>query len=129
MLSPTVSRQNLKTNSQDGFFFSCHSLYWRSLLLLWNKLSVTPSSANPQKMTNRLPLDPPKQWGMTDAELAVWPLSFRDDALAGQVCVVSGGGSGMGRAIAYVLTRLGAQGVICGRRPEMLGETGAGVSG
>jgi citronellol/citronellal dehydrogenase len=79
-------------------------------------------------MTNRLPLDPPKQWGMTDAELAVWPLSFRDDALAGQVCMVSGGGSGMGRAIAYVLTRLGAQVVICGRRPEMLEETAAGIS-
>jgi citronellol/citronellal dehydrogenase len=79
-------------------------------------------------MTNRLPLDPPKQWGMTDAELAAWPLTFRDDALTGQVCVVSGGGSGMGRAIAYVLTRLGAQVVICGRRPEMLEETAAGIS-
>jgi citronellol/citronellal dehydrogenase len=79
-------------------------------------------------MTNRLPLDPPKQWGMTDPELAVWPLSFRDDALAGQVCVVSGGGSGMGRAIAYVLTRLGAQVVICGRRAEMLEATAAGIS-
>jgi citronellol/citronellal dehydrogenase len=79
-------------------------------------------------MTKRLPLDPPKQWGMTDSELAVWPLSFRDDALAGQVCVVSGGGSGMGRAIAYVLTRLGAQVVICGRRAEMLEETAAGIS-
>ena len=65
---------------------------------------------------------------MTDSELAVWPLSFRDDALAGQVCVVSGGGSGMGRAIAYVLTRLGAQVVICGRRAEMLEETAAGIS-
>ena len=79
-------------------------------------------------MTKRLPLDPPKQWGMTDSELATWPLSFRDDALAGQVCVVSGGGSGMGRAIAYVLTRLGAQVVICGRRAEMLEETAAGIS-
>jgi citronellol/citronellal dehydrogenase len=79
-------------------------------------------------MTNRLPLDPPKQWGMTDAELAAWPLTFRDDALTGQVCVVSGGGSGMGRAIAYVLTRLGAQVVICGRRPDMLEETAAGIS-
>jgi NAD(P)-dependent dehydrogenase (short-subunit alcohol dehydrogenase family) len=65
---------------------------------------------------------------MTDAELAAWPLTFRDDALTGQVCVVSGGGSGMGRAIAYVLTRLGAQVVICGRRPEMLEETAAGIS-
>src|ERR1700733_11328764 len=78
-------------------------------------------------MTKRLPLDPPKQWGMTASELALWPLSFRDDALAGQVCVVSGGGSGMGRAIAYVLTRLGAQVVICGRRAEKLEETAAGI--
>jgi NAD(P)-dependent dehydrogenase (short-subunit alcohol dehydrogenase family) len=34
----------------------------------------------------------------------------------------------MGRAIAYVLTRLGAQVVICGRRAEMLEETAAGIS-
>ncbi len=64
---------------------------------------------------------------MTDHELASWPLSFRDDALAGQVCLVSGGGSGMGRAIAYVLTRLGAQVAICGRRADKLEETAAGI--
>jgi citronellol/citronellal dehydrogenase len=78
-------------------------------------------------MSIRLPLDPPKQWGMTDDELAAWPLSFRDDALAGQVCLVSGGGSGMGRAIAYVLTRLGATVVICGRSADKLEETAAGI--
>src|SRR3984957_7772017 len=76
-------------------------------------------------MSIRLPLDPPKQWGMTDDELAAWPLSFRDDALDGQVCLVSGGGSGMGRATAYVLTRLGAQEEICGRKPDELEETAA----
>jgi NAD(P)-dependent dehydrogenase (short-subunit alcohol dehydrogenase family) len=64
---------------------------------------------------------------MTDDELAAWPLSFRDDALAGQVCLVSGGGSGMGRAIAYVLTRLGATVVICGRNADKLEETAAGI--
>jgi NAD(P)-dependent dehydrogenase (short-subunit alcohol dehydrogenase family) len=64
---------------------------------------------------------------MTDAELATWPLSFRDDAMADQVCLVSGGGSGMGRAIAYVLARLGAQVLICGRRAEKLEETAAGI--
>ena len=78
-------------------------------------------------MSIRLPLDPPKLWGMTDEQLAAWPLSFRDDAMAGQVCLVSGGGSGMGRAIAYVLTRLGAEVVICGRRAHMLEETAAGI--
>jgi citronellol/citronellal dehydrogenase len=64
---------------------------------------------------------------MTDDELATWPLSFKDDALAGQVCVVSGGGSGIGRAIAYVLTRLGAEVIICGRNAEKLEETAAGI--
>jgi NAD(P)-dependent dehydrogenase (short-subunit alcohol dehydrogenase family) len=78
-------------------------------------------------MTNRLPLDPPKQWGLSDDELATQPLVFREDALAGQVCVVSGGGSGLGRAIAYVLARLGADVVICGRRAEKLEETVEGI--
>jgi citronellol/citronellal dehydrogenase len=78
-------------------------------------------------MSNRLPLDPPIHWGMTDDELAAAPLSFRDDALDGQVCLVSGGGSGMGRAIAYVLTRLGASVAICGRRPDKLEETATGI--
>lgn len=64
---------------------------------------------------------------MTDEELATAPLSFRDDALAGQVCLVSGGGSGIGRAIAYVLTRLGAKVAICGRRAEKLDETAEGI--
>ena len=79
-------------------------------------------------MTNRLPLQPPKEWGMTDRELATAPLSFRDDALAGQVGLVSGGGSGIGRATAYVMTRLGAQVIICGRRAEKLEETAAGIA-
>jgi NAD(P)-dependent dehydrogenase (short-subunit alcohol dehydrogenase family) len=64
---------------------------------------------------------------MTDDELAAAPLSFRDDALAGQVCLVSGGGSGMGRAIAYVLARLGATVAICGRRADKLEETADGI--
>jgi NAD(P)-dependent dehydrogenase (short-subunit alcohol dehydrogenase family) len=64
---------------------------------------------------------------MTDEELATAPLAFRDDALAGQVCLVSGGGSGIGRAIAYVLTRLGAEVAICGRRAEKLEETAEGI--
>jgi hypothetical protein len=79
-------------------------------------------------MTNRLPLDPPKQWGLTDDELATQSLAFRDDVLAGKVCVVSGGGSGMGRAIAYVLARLGAEVIICGRRADKLEETAAGIA-
>ena len=50
---------------------------------------------------------------------------FAPDLLAGQVALVSGGGSGLGRATAVELTRCGAQVVICGRRPEPLAETAA----
>src|ERR1700755_899932 len=48
---------------------------------------------------------------------------FRDGLLDGQVCVVSGAGSGLGRETALELARLGATVVACGRREEPLGET------
>jgi citronellol/citronellal dehydrogenase len=44
--------------------------------------------------------------------------------LEGRVCVVSGAGSGLGRAAALEMCRLGATVVGCGRREEPLGETG-----
>lgn len=48
---------------------------------------------------------------------------FRDGLLDGQVAIVSGGGSGFGRATALELASLGAHVVICGRRDEPLQET------
>jgi len=48
---------------------------------------------------------------------------FRDGLLEGQVCVVSGAGSGLGRETALELLRLGAVVVGCGRREEPLAET------
>ena len=69
----------------------------------------------------------PKPWGMSDEELATRPLAFRADLLAGQTFLISGGGSGFGRAIAYVCARLGADVMICGRRAEKLAETASGV--
>src|SRR3954453_22040546 len=48
---------------------------------------------------------------------------FRDGLLEGQVCVVSGAGSGLGRETALELVRLGATGGGCGRRSEPLAET------
>jgi citronellol/citronellal dehydrogenase len=45
---------------------------------------------------------------------------FAPGLLDGQVCVVSGGGTGLGRASAVELARLGATVAICGRRPEPL---------
>ena len=48
---------------------------------------------------------------------------FQPGLLDGQVALVSGGGSGLGRATALELAGLGAQVVVCGRRPEPLEET------
>jgi NAD(P)-dependent dehydrogenase (short-subunit alcohol dehydrogenase family) len=48
---------------------------------------------------------------------------FRDGLLDGQVILVTGGGTGLGRATAVELTALGAQVVVTGRRAEPLEET------
>ncbi|QWG11402.1 SDR family oxidoreductase [Bradyrhizobium sediminis] len=58
--------------------------------------------------------------GLTDAELAVHPTIYAPDALKGQVAVVSGGSGGIGRAIAWLLARLGAHVVIVGRDQHKL---------
>ena len=52
---------------------------------------------------------------------------FAPGLLDGQVAIVSGGGSGLGRATALELAALGARVVVCGRRLEPLEET-AGVA-
>ncbi len=48
---------------------------------------------------------------------------FKPDLLEGQLIIVSGGGSGIGRQTAIELTGLGADVVICGREIEPLRET------
>jgi citronellol/citronellal dehydrogenase len=54
---------------------------------------------------------------------------FRDGLLEGQVCVVSGAGSGLGRETALELARLGAVVIGSGRREEPLAETAALAAG
>ncbi|MEV4422274.1 SDR family oxidoreductase [Patulibacter sp. NPDC049589] len=48
---------------------------------------------------------------------------FSAGVLDGQVALVSGGGSGLGRAATLELVALGAHVVVCGRRPEPIEET------
>jgi citronellol/citronellal dehydrogenase len=54
-------------------------------------------------------------FGLKESDLEAAPMVYRDDLLAGQVALVSGAGSGIGKGIAYVLARLGADLVVCGR--------------
>jgi citronellol/citronellal dehydrogenase len=53
---------------------------------------------------------------------------FAPSLLAGRVCAVSGAGTGLGRATALELARLGAVVVGCGRRPEPLAETARAIA-
>lgn len=53
---------------------------------------------------------------------------FRDELLVGQVAVVSGGGTGIGAAIALELGRLGADVVICSRKAPIIEAAAAGMS-
>ncbi len=67
------------------------------------------------------------RFGFTDAELAQLPTVYRDDLLKGQTFLISGGGTGMGKAMAFLAARLGANIVICGRTPEKLAATQASL--
>lgn len=54
-------------------------------------------------------------FGASDAALFARDTVYRPELYKGQVVVVSGGGSGLGRAMAILFARLGAKIVICGR--------------
>lgn len=53
-------------------------------------------------------------------ELAVQPTAFAPDLLRDKVVMVSGGGSGIGRATAWLAARLGAAVIVCGRNEDKL---------
>jgi len=54
---------------------------------------------------------------------------FAPGLLDGQVAIVSGGGTGLGRATALELAACGARVVVCGRRREPLEETASAAEG
>ncbi len=78
-----------------------------------DKVHVRPDPNDPSR---------PKR-GLDDAALGTRPSVFRDDMLAGQRILITGGGSGMGKAAAFLAARLGAKVAICGRNPDKLART------
>ncbi|MGC6471859.1 MAG: SDR family oxidoreductase [Parvibaculales bacterium] len=60
--------------------------------------------------------------GLSLKDLTQEPTVYRDDLFKGQTIVISGAGTGMGRAMAVLMARLGANVAICGRREDKLEE-------
>ena len=69
----------------------------------------------------------PQAFALSEAELASRPTSLARDLLSGQVVLISGGGSGIGRATAWLAARLGARVMICGRHTEKLARTSEAI--
>ncbi len=59
-------------------------------------------------------------FGFTEEDLRALPTVFRPDLFAGKTVLVSGAGSGLGRAIAALFGRLGANLMVCGRNEEKI---------
>jgi citronellol/citronellal dehydrogenase len=74
-------------------------------------------------------MDDRHKHGLTDAELAAHPTVFAADLFKDQVVVVSGGAGGIGRAIAWLLARLGAHVALVGRNQAKLDVLAADLAG
>ena len=61
--------------------------------------------------------------GLTEDDLAARETVYRPDLLSGHSILISGGGSGMGKALAFLAARLGAKVAICGRSDDKLQRT------
>jgi citronellol/citronellal dehydrogenase len=71
--------------------------------------------------------DEEPRWGYTLEQLATAPMVFTENLFAGQVVMITGGGGGFGRAMAFMFARLGAHVIVSGRKPEKLEKTAEGI--
>ncbi len=78
-------------------------------------------------MSQGTPEERPR-YGLSDDELAALPTVFADGLLRGKTAIVSGGGTGIGRGIAFLLARLGARVALAGRRRELLEDAAGGLA-
>ncbi len=67
------------------------------------------------------------RFGFTNKELAAHPTVYRDDLLKDQTVIITGGGTGMGKAMAFLAARLGANVVLCGRTASKIEEVQAAI--
>ena len=65
--------------------------------------------------------------GMNLEELSKAETVYKSDLFNSKTVIITGAGSGMGRAMAVLFARLGANVVICGRKEERLKETAEGI--
>jgi citronellol/citronellal dehydrogenase len=82
-------------------------------------------------MTSASPVSThPTGSGLTipDEQLATQTTALAAGLLSERVVVVSGGGSGIGRATAWLAARLGARVIICGRKLEKLERVSAAIT-
>ena len=72
--------------------------------------------------------DAGQSFGLDDSALAEHPTAYAPGSFKGQVALVSGGAGGLGRAAAWLLARLGAHVVVCGRSQAKLDAVVAAMS-
>jgi citronellol/citronellal dehydrogenase len=85
------------------------------------------SAVTGAKVHRRPDVDDPSRprRGLTAEALATRETIYRPDLLEGQTILITGAGSGMGKAAALLAARLGANVAICGRKQEKLDGTRA----